>query len=121
MLVRTSAFDEIGGFDHRYFLCFEEMDLAHRLRDSGWSVDFCADAWATHAGQRSRLQAPLFSQYHQYRSQRRYMERWFGGRAAKRYARLARVSWWVRTRSGKMTNAEYRVRAAAVSGADLPE
>lgn len=121
MLMRTAALDDVGGFDHRYFLCFEEIDLAHRLHDAGWTVDVCPTATATHARQRSRAQRPLFSQYHQYRSQRLYLERWFGPRAANRYARFARASWWVRSLSGRLTKAEYRVRAAAVSGADLPE
>ncbi len=121
MLVRASVFDEIGGFDHRYFLCFEEMDLARRLGDAGCGAAVCADAWATHAGQQSRAQTPQFSLYHQYRSQRLYLERWYGLAAATRYARVARLSWWARRRLGRLDDAEYSTLRAAISGAELPE
>ncbi len=121
MLARLSTFDAVGGFDHRYFLCFEEIDLAKRLGDGGWRVDLCAESWATHAGQRSRSQAAGFSLYHQYRSQVVYLERWFGRGPAKRYARAAIVSWWLRRRTGRVAAADYRILRAAVSGADFPE
>lgn len=36
MFVRRSAFDEIGGFDERYFMFFEDVDLGWRLNLRGW-------------------------------------------------------------------------------------
>lgn len=120
MLVRLAAYDAVGGFDTRYFLCFEEIDLARRLRERGWDVAVCADAVAVHAGQRSRARVPLFSTYHQYRSQRLYLERWCSPAAARLYARLATTSWWLRLRAGRIDAAQYRVLRAAVSGADFP-
>jgi GT2 family glycosyltransferase len=121
MLVRLSAFDAISGFDDRYFLCFEEMDLAHRLVDAGWSVDLCTDAVATHAAQRSRAQVARFSLYHQFRSQRLYLERWFGPAAAARYARAAGVCWRLRRLSGRLSRGDYRVLRAASRGDQFPE
>lgn len=120
MLVRLAAFDEIGGFDHRYFLCFEEMDLARRLRDAGWSVELCADAVAIHGAQASRRQVARFSLYHQYRSQRLYLERWFGQPAARRYARVATFAWWLRRLVGRLDPEDYRVLRAAITGHELP-
>ena len=121
MLARVRAFDAVGGFDHRYFLCFEEMDLARRLTDAGWTVELCSDAWATHAGKGSRAQAPLFSIFHQYRSQRLYLERWHGRRVARRYVRIARIAWWARRAAKRITPAEHRVLIAAVTGAEFPK
>jgi len=120
MLVRLSAFDAVGGFDDRYFLCFEEMDLAHRLADAGWTADLCADAVATHAAQRSRAQVARFSLYHQFRSQRLYLERWFGARATKRYERAARLCWGLRRLTGQLGSGDHRVLRAASRGADFP-
>jgi GT2 family glycosyltransferase len=34
--LRKSAFDEVGGFDERYFCFFEEVDLGVRLRQKGY-------------------------------------------------------------------------------------
>jgi N-acetylglucosaminyl-diphospho-decaprenol L-rhamnosyltransferase len=38
MLIRLKAFDMVGGFDERFFLYFEEVDLACRMRDCGLSI-----------------------------------------------------------------------------------
>jgi GT2 family glycosyltransferase len=120
MLARVQALQDVGGFDHRYFLCFEEMDLARRMADAGWTVALCADAWATHHAQHSRSQVPRFSNYHKYRSQRLYLERWYGAAAARRYARLATLAWRARKVFRKIDDADFRLLAAAVGGAEMP-
>lgn len=38
LLVRRDAFDEIGGFDERFFLFFEDIDFCLRLRAAGGRV-----------------------------------------------------------------------------------
>lgn len=40
MLMPREAFDAIGGFDEGFPLYAEELDVATRLRDAGWSVRF---------------------------------------------------------------------------------
>jgi N-acetylglucosaminyl-diphospho-decaprenol L-rhamnosyltransferase len=40
MLIPRDAFDEVGGFDERFPLYGEELDIATRLRDAGWNVLF---------------------------------------------------------------------------------
>ena len=53
VLVRRGAFNEVGGFDERYFLYWEDADLCRRLRNAGWSVRFRPDARVVHVGARS--------------------------------------------------------------------
>lgn len=48
LLVRRSAFEEVGGFDERFFLYGEDMDLCRRLRRAGWTLLALPDPWATH-------------------------------------------------------------------------
>lgn len=36
LLVRRKAFDEIGGFDERYFMYMEDVDLGDRFGKAGW-------------------------------------------------------------------------------------
>jgi GT2 family glycosyltransferase len=55
MLVRRSAFDEVGGFDARYFLYWEDADLCRRLRARGYEIRYVPGAAAVHqVGQSSR-------------------------------------------------------------------
>jgi GT2 family glycosyltransferase len=55
MLVRRSAFDEVGGFDARYFLYWEDADLCRRLRARGYEIRHVPAATAVHhVGQSSR-------------------------------------------------------------------
>ena len=48
MAVRMSAFLQISGFDPRFFLYFEDVDLCKRLADVGWRIVCVGDARATH-------------------------------------------------------------------------
>lgn len=49
LLVRWEAFDAIGGFDERYFMYMEDVDLGDRFTRAGWSNIFCPSAVITHA------------------------------------------------------------------------
>jgi N-acetylglucosaminyl-diphospho-decaprenol L-rhamnosyltransferase len=50
MLVRREAFEQVGGFDERYFLYWEDADLCRRLRERGWSTRFVPGAIVRHSG-----------------------------------------------------------------------
>ncbi len=50
MLIRRERFDEVGGFDERYFMYWEDADLCRRLRDRGYTVRYVPSARVAHAG-----------------------------------------------------------------------
>jgi len=49
-LIRKGVFDRCGGFDERFFVYFEEVDLSLRAQQLGYSSYFLADATAFHKG-----------------------------------------------------------------------
>lgn len=53
LLVRRALLQQIGSFDERFFLYFEETDLCKRAVDAGWGVHYLGEAAALHAGSRS--------------------------------------------------------------------
>jgi N-acetylglucosaminyl-diphospho-decaprenol L-rhamnosyltransferase len=48
LLVRRAAFDEVGGFDERYFMYVEDVDLGDRLRKAGWLNVYVPSAEVLH-------------------------------------------------------------------------
>jgi len=49
-LIRRDVFDELKGFDERFFVYLEDMDLSCRVREAGYAVHFLAEAVAHHTG-----------------------------------------------------------------------
>jgi GT2 family glycosyltransferase len=50
MLVRRSVFEAIGGFDERFFLYCEDIDICKRIWEAGSTVRFAADSTVHHIG-----------------------------------------------------------------------
>jgi N-acetylglucosaminyl-diphospho-decaprenol L-rhamnosyltransferase len=50
-IIRRLLFVSLGGFDERFFVYFEDLDLAIRARALGWTSVYLATAQAFHRGQ----------------------------------------------------------------------
>ncbi len=57
-LARAEAFDLVGGFDERYFMYVEDLDLCWRLRQVGWRCAYLPAAQVIHSGGLSSGQHP---------------------------------------------------------------
>lgn len=57
-VVRRKAFDAVGGFDERYFMYVEDVDLCWRLHRAGWAVRYEPAAEVVHEQGRSASQHP---------------------------------------------------------------
>jgi GT2 family glycosyltransferase len=49
-LIRAELFRSLGGFDERFFVYLEDLDLSLRVRQAGWRSVYLAEAQAFHAG-----------------------------------------------------------------------
>jgi GT2 family glycosyltransferase len=85
LLVRRSAFAQVGGFDEGFFLYCEDMDLCARVRAAGHAVRYEPGAVARHEGGHSAPRATLFAVL---ATSRRRFARKHGGRAASALTRL---------------------------------
>ncbi|NMH99810.1 glycosyltransferase family 2 protein [Pseudonocardia sp. K10HN5] len=75
LLLRRAAFDSVDGFDSRYFMYFEDVDLGDRLQRSGWLNIYVPSADVVHAGGhstgRADVSARMLAEHH--RSAYRYL------------------------------------------------
>jgi GT2 family glycosyltransferase len=63
-LYRRDAFEEVGGFDERFFCYFEDVDLAFRLRLRGYTCRYVDAAVVRHAGSALSGYRSDFALYH---------------------------------------------------------
>lgn len=56
-LIRSSVLREVGGFDERFFMYYEEADFCERVRTAGHRIRWLPDATFVHEGGLSAAQA----------------------------------------------------------------
>ncbi len=64
MLVRSEAFRKIGGFDERYFMYYEDVDLCARLRCAGLDIALDPAASAIHEARRDSHRQARYLMWH---------------------------------------------------------
>lgn len=81
-LIRRSLFEAQRGFDERFFVYFEEVDLAYRCAEAGWQSWYLATAQAFHAGGGASDQVKAHRLFYGLRSRLQYAAKHFsiGGR-----------------------------------------
>lgn len=52
-LLRRELFDQLGGYDERYFAFYEDVDLNVRARTAGWRFEYVPEAVVWHVGNAS--------------------------------------------------------------------
>lgn len=70
--MRTPLFRSLGGFDERFFVYFEDLDLAVRARDLGWTSVYLASARVFHSGQGTTAQIKDVRLFYSWRSRLLY-------------------------------------------------
>lgn len=99
LLLRRNAFESVGGFDSRYFMYFEDVDLGDRLARAGWHNVYVTSAEVTHAQGHAADRAPtqMLRAHHTsaYRFQADRHPRWYALplRLALKVALLLRNRW----------------------------
>ena len=82
LLIRRPIFEQLGGFDERFFLYYEDVDLCLAARQAGWRVLYFAGARAIHAGGGSTDAVKGERLHHLAISRTVYAAKWHGRLAA---------------------------------------
>jgi len=81
--LRRRAVDDVGGWDERYFMYVEDVDLCWRLGRAGWRIAYEPRARVTHVHGASTDQRPYRMIVEHHRSLARFARtRWSGARRA---------------------------------------
>jgi GT2 family glycosyltransferase len=64
VLLRTAALEDTGGFDPRYFMYYEDLDLSWRLRLRSWKVVYVPTALVEHDHAASSGEWSPFFRFH---------------------------------------------------------
>ncbi len=75
MMARVSAYDQVGGFDERYFMYVEDLDLCWRLTNAGWKIAYQPLGQVVHQGGLSSSRHPYKMQVAHHRSTWRFARR----------------------------------------------
>lgn len=76
---RRSALDRAGGWDERYFMFLEDVDVCRTMTTAGDRVRYEPAAQVTHVVGASRAGAPMQSILAHHRSAYRYVAKWWSG------------------------------------------
>ena len=79
MLFRRDSFARVGGFDERYFLYYEDVDLCARLRLAGMRILLEPRAEVVHLAQRQSRRSARYAWWHA-----RSMARWLSSQPCRR-------------------------------------
>lgn len=83
MMVRREVLESVGGFDERFFLYFEEVDLCQRIKEAGWEIWYVPESRVMHVrGQSTGVtaldQGPKRLPAYWFESRRRYFVKHHG-------------------------------------------
>ncbi|MDE0879019.1 MAG: glycosyltransferase family 2 protein [Sphingomonas bacterium] len=81
-LVRTKVFTQLNGFDERFFVYLEDVDLSARIQDTNWEVYYLAEAQAFHKGGGTSEQVKARRLYYSIESRIRFSFKHFSPVAA---------------------------------------
>jgi GT2 family glycosyltransferase len=85
MLLSAPMLYAIGGFDERFFMYYEDVDLCLRARAAGYEVALAPDAHVLHLGSRSTSARPALKLYYEARSRLLFYAKHLSGAQRRRF------------------------------------
>lgn len=96
MLVRRSALDDVGSWDSKYFLHYEDLDLCFRFAQKGWKVLFVPDAPVIHHLGVCSQERPIFVEWHKHQGVMRFYKKFFSRQYPGPLMWIVAIGVWLR-------------------------
>jgi hypothetical protein len=116
LLVRRAALASIGGgFDERFFVFGEEIDLQYRLRRAGWTIVFLPEPAIVHYGGQSSRQVKVAATLYDYRGRYLFVRKHYSWPSVALYwlkAQAGLALWWLLALPPALLRADAGARAA---------
>ncbi|PKQ28062.1 MAG: hypothetical protein CVT63_04680 [Candidatus Anoxymicrobium japonicum] len=113
MAIRREALEEIGGFDEKYFMYVEDVDLCWRMWRAGWSVGYVPSAEVFHHIGMSSGATPARMVFHHHRGMLRFHRKSYDGPMRRTVNVAVGCGIAVRLTLIMALNACYRIRGVA--------
>ncbi|OZY60350.1 glycosyl transferase [Pseudomonas lundensis] len=75
--IRRNLFEELQGFDERFFVYLEDLDLSNRVKAKDWSIKFLSNVQAFHKGGGTSDQVKAYRLFYSLRSRLIYSYKHF--------------------------------------------
>lgn len=77
LCIETSLFRELRGFDERFFMYYEDIDLCRRVRQAGHNIEWTQQItiWHYEGGSENNI---INTKKRYYKAQRQYLAKWYG-------------------------------------------
>jgi N-acetylglucosaminyl-diphospho-decaprenol L-rhamnosyltransferase len=124
-LIRRTVFTDLGGFDERFFVYLEDLDLSLRAAENAWRTIYLAEAQAYHKGGGTSKKVPATSLFFALRSRLQYAYKHFDWWSATAVLVAALViepvtrTVWAATR-GSLSDITSTLSATARLASELP-
>ncbi|RYY70658.1 MAG: glycosyltransferase family 2 protein [Chitinophagaceae bacterium] len=120
MMVRASVIEKTGGFDERFFMYAEDIDLSYRIQQSGFVNHYFADTTIIHFKGESTSKDVVYTKRF-YTAMIQFVEKHFNGPAASGYILLLKAmikfkSVKASSLSGKTAAVAFDISDATVAG-----
>ena len=95
MLVRKEVIDKTGGFDERFFMYAEDIDLSFRIRQAGYKNFYLADTTIIHFKGESTTKDRRYVKFF-YRAMAQFVEKHYTGFGGRMYVTFLKAAIWSR-------------------------
>jgi len=95
LMIRKSVFDQLGGFDERFFMYYEDIDFCLRCKQAGFTISFVPGALVRHYQGKSSWRDPISFFQRFYSSKIMYARKHFTpGEAGRAVSLIIAGLWW---------------------------